>query len=175
MALVENIQREDLNAIEIAITYSRLKEECALTDQSLADRVGKGRSTITNFLQLLKLPEVIQEGLREGNISMGHARELSALDDYGFQKALYHDIINLGLSVRATEERAKAWKAQHGRTKRVEKKKLPQEYAHVQDRLRERLGIGSLSIKLSKGNTGNLVIPFQSLDEFNRLIDLLDQ
>ena len=175
MALVENIQREDLNAIEIAITYSRLKEECSLTDQTLSERVGKGRSTITNYLQLLKLPEIIQEGIREGQISMGHARELATIGDYGFQKALYQDIVTQGLSVRATEQRAKAWKSKQGRKSRTPKKSLPTAYEKVQDRLRQNLGIGTLSIKLSKDNSGNLVIPFQSLEEFNRLVDLLDQ
>jgi len=176
MALVENIQREDLNAIEIAITYSRLKEECNLTDMALSERVGKGRSTITNYLQLLKLPEIIQEGISDGQISMGHARELSAIGDYAFQKALFQDIINHGLSVRATEQRAKAWKSKQGRSTRSRRSKgLPEQYARVQDQLRQHPGIGGLSIKLSKDNAGQLVIPFRTLDEFNHLIELLDQ
>lgn len=173
MALVENIQREDLNAIEIAITYSRLKEECSLTDKELSERVGKGRSTITNYMQLLKLPDVIQEGIQAGLISMGHARELAAIDDYAFQRALYQDILNKGLSVRATEQKAKEWKSRQGRKLRSPSSTLPDAYRRVQDDLRRKLGTKKLSIKLKKDDKGNIVIPFSSLEEFNDLIDLI--
>jgi ParB family transcriptional regulator, chromosome partitioning protein len=103
MALVENIQREDLNSLEIAVTYQRLMDECSLTQEKLSDRVGKKRTTITNYIRLLKLPAEIQVGVRDNRISMGHARALISLENSDTQLKIYHKIINEGLSVRNTE------------------------------------------------------------------------
>jgi ParB family chromosome partitioning protein len=103
MSLVENIQREDLNSIEIAVTYQRLMDECTLTQEKLSERVGKKRATITNYLRLLKLPAKIQVGVRDNRISMGHARALIGLENEEAQLKIYHKILNEGLSVRNTE------------------------------------------------------------------------
>jgi len=110
MALVENIQREDLDAIEIAISYQRLIEECTLTQESLSDRVGKKRSTITNYLRLLKLPAEIQLGIRKKMLSMGHARALINIEDANDQLYIFEQIINDGLSVRKVEDMVRAIK-----------------------------------------------------------------
>ena len=104
MALVENIQREDLNAIEVAISYQRLIEECNLTQETLSERVGKKRATISNYLRLLKLPAEIQLGISQNLISMGHARALITIEDPKIQLDIYHQTINEGLSVRKVEE-----------------------------------------------------------------------
>jgi len=109
MALIENIQRQELNPIEIAITYGRLMKEFQLTQKQLADRLGKGRTTITNFLRLVSLPIKIQKGLQEGLITMGHAKVLLGVgsEDFAFQNALYTDITNKQLSIRQAEELVK--------------------------------------------------------------------
>ncbi|NJO70351.1 MAG: ParB/RepB/Spo0J family partition protein [Bacteroidetes bacterium] len=104
LALVENIQREDLDAIEIAISYQRLIDECSLTQEDMSDRVGKKRSTIANYLRLLKLPAEIQAGIRHKKITMGHARALVNVDDAEKQLSIYHHVIEEGLSVRSTED-----------------------------------------------------------------------
>ena len=103
MALIENIQRENLNAIEIALSYQRLLSECDLKQEQLGDRVGKNRSTVTNYLRLLKLPPDIQVGLRDGLLSMGHARSLIVIDNIGLQLEVFQKILTEGLSVRKTE------------------------------------------------------------------------
>jgi ParB family transcriptional regulator, chromosome partitioning protein len=111
MALVENIQREDLDAIEISLSYKRLIEECNLTQEQLAEKVSKQRSTVTNYLRLLKLPAQVQLGIRDGLISMGHARAIINIDNPGTQIEIYKQIIEQELSVRATEELARGEKA----------------------------------------------------------------
>lgn len=111
MALVENIQREDLDAIEISLSYKRLIEECNLTQEQLADKVAKQRSTVTNYLRLLKLPAQIQLGIRDGLISMGHARALINIEQASTQLDIYQQIIDNELSVRVTEELARGEKA----------------------------------------------------------------
>src|SRR5690606_2503376 len=103
IALIENIQREDLNPLEIAINYKRLQDECELTQEQLAARLGKNRSTVTNFLRLLKLPPEMQAGLRDDKISMGHAKALLAIENMTKLVAAYHETVNKGLSVRQVE------------------------------------------------------------------------
>jgi ParB family chromosome partitioning protein len=111
MALIENIQRKDLNAIEVAWSYKRLMDECSLKMEELGERVGKDRSTVNNYLRLLKLPEPIQAALRDEQLSMGHARAIIALDDANRQLALYHQITTQDLSVRAIEQLVKTEKS----------------------------------------------------------------
>ena len=172
MALVENIQREQLNAIEIALTYERLVEECNLTHDEMAKRVGKKRATISNYLRLLKLPSKIQDSLREGKIAMGHARELASIDDYAIQKAILDEIIEKGLSVRATEELVKQYK-EPKQTK--PKKPLPDAYERVQTNLRDYFGTKGVQIKLRPNGKGQIIIPFDSNNEqLNLLLDLLE-
>ncbi len=119
MALVENIQREDLDAIEVAISYQRLIEECKLTQESLSEKIGKNRSTVTNYLRLLKLPAEIQIGIIEKEISMGHARALVSITDGDFQLELFNRAIKEGLSVRQVEQLAKGNKSISSRHKRA--------------------------------------------------------
>ncbi|RMF26142.1 MAG: ParB/RepB/Spo0J family partition protein [Bacteroidetes bacterium] len=172
MALVENIQREDLNAIEVAITFQRLIDECSLTHESLSQRVGKKRSTVTNFLRLLKLPPDIQKGLKEGRISMGHARALLGVEDFAVQSALYREIITEGLSVRETERRVQAFN--QPQRPRARKPSLPDAYLQVQEQLRSRLG-AKVQLKRTPKGRGQIVIPFADDDDLNRLLDLLEE
>lgn len=172
MALVENIQRQDLDPIEVAITYSRLKEECKLTDEVLSDRVGKKRSTVTNYMGLLKLPYDIQEGLRANLLSMGHARALIGLHDFALQSALYKEIITKGLSVRQVEELA----AGYGKPKERKEAapKLPQEYQAVQKRLVSALG-AKVALKVDDRGKGQITVNFNDTEELNRLLELMEK
>ena len=140
MALVENIQREELNPIEIAITYQRLIDECSLTHESLSDRVGKKRPTITNFLSLLKLPPEIQQALKEGNISTGHAKVLKGINDFGVQSSLFRETVTKQLSVRELEDLARKFDEQKTGGKKGKKPSLPDEYVTVKSSLRKQLG-----------------------------------
>ncbi len=172
MALVENIQRENLNAIEVALTLSRLKEECSLTDEQLSDRVGKERSTITNYLRLLKLPPDIQKAIKEKTISMGHARVLAGVDDYALRDSLFRKTIREALSVRALETLASSYNENKPAGK--EKTSLPDAYDRVQQRLRERFGTPRIQVKLKGAGKGQIVIPFDSDDQLNDMLEQLD-
>lgn len=172
MALVENIQRKDLNAIEIAITYQRLKEECQLTDEQLADRVGKERSTITNQLRLLKLPPDIQEAIKARRITMGHARALVGIDDFALQKHLFRQTVEKSLSVRALEDLIRSYNQPR---ERKEKEDLPDDYQNVRQQFRNFFGTKKLQLKLQQEGKGQIVIPFSSVDELNQLLDRIDE
>lgn len=172
MALVENIQRQDLNAIEVAMTYKRLLEECSLTHEALSDRVAKNRSTVTNYLRLLKLPPSVQLGIKEARISMGHARALITVDDVALQLMLFNQILDQGLSVRQIEQLVQ----QLGQGPKAAPPKapaLPAEYRDVQERLTSHLG-AKVSLKRGKDGKGQIVIPFASDVDLNRLLDLFE-
>ncbi len=171
MALVENIQRENLNAIEIAITYQRLKEECNLTDEALASRVGKQRSTVTNHMRLLKLPPDIQKAIKDKQISMGHARVLAGVDDFALQNSLFRETLRQGLSVRALEALASA---HHDDKPRKSKPSLPDAYEDIQRRLREHLGTPRVRLKLKGEGKGQIVIGFDSNNQLNDLLEQLE-
>ncbi len=171
MALVENIQRENLNAIEIAITYQRLKEECNLTDEALASRVGKQRSTVTNHMRLLKLPPDIQKAIKDKQISMGHARVLAGVDDFALQNSLFRETLRQGLSVRALEALASA---HHDDKPRKSKPSLPDAYEDIQRRLREHLGTPRVQLKLKGEGKGQIVIGFDSTNQLNDLLEQLE-
>lgn len=173
MALVENIQRQDLNAIEVAMTYKRLMEECNLTHETLSERMGKNRSTVTNYLRLLKLPPAVQLGIKEGRISMGHARALVTVDDVAFQLMLCNQIMQQGLSVRKVEEMVKQHHAPKEQ-KKFQKPGIPAEYKSVETRLASHLG-AKVSLKLDKDGRGQIVIPFASDEDLNRLLELMEQ
>jgi ParB family chromosome partitioning protein len=173
MALVENIHREELNAIEIAITYQRLKEECNLTDEKLAGRVGKQRSTITNHLRLLKLPPDIQEAIKNQQISMGHARALAGIDNYALQSHFFKETINLNLSVRALERLIRSYSEPKQRKK--SKAELPDDYRNVQQNFRQFFGTKRLKLKLKEEGKGQIVIPFDSVKELNQLLDRIEE
>lgn len=171
MALVENIQRENLNAIEIAITYQRLKEECNLTDETLAERVGKQRSTITNNLRLLKLPPDIQKAIKDKLISAGHAKVLAGIDDFALQNSLFRETVKQGLSVRALENLASSYNTE--KPKKAQPK-MGDDYERVQQRFREFFGTPRVQVKLKTEGKGQIVIPFDSNNQLNDLLDLLE-
>lgn len=173
MALVENIQREDLNSIEISLTYQRLIDECSLTQEQLSERVGKKRTTITNYLRLLKLPAEIQAGVRDNRLSMGHAKTLINIENPETQLKIYHRILNEGLSVRNTEAivRELNYPVRKNSIK-TDKIQLPQEYLSFKNSLNSKL---NTKVELKKGNNGkgSIIISFNSEDEFNRISQIL--
>lgn len=173
MALVENIQRENLNALEIAFCYQRLIEECSLTQEKLGERVGKDRSTVTNYLRLLKLPHQIQAAIRDGRITMGHARAILGVDDIGMQLKIFNDIIENGLSVRSVEDLVRQQSAE--KSKKKEKPKTPWavEIRNLQDRLEHRYGT-KVMIKHKNNGAGQIQINYFSNDDLNRLMELMD-
>jgi ParB family chromosome partitioning protein len=176
MALVENIQREDLNAVDIAITYQRLVEECELTQEDLSVRVGKKRSTVTNYLRLLKLPAEIQIGIRENKITMGHARALVAVEDPHDQLKLFYRIVEEELSVRRTEELAR--KIEHDLVKRTPEKAeeivQTQPYEDLKNQLSDFFN-ARVSFQHNNNGSGKIVIPFRSDDELERIIGIFDR
>lgn len=175
MALIENIQRENLNAIEVALSFQRMIEECNLKQEELGDRVSKNRSTVTNYLRLLKLPPAIQAGIRDGQISMGHARALINVGEIDKQLFVFQEIIEKGLSVRMTEilvrniqEQSKPKKNQNVG------KQLDFQYQKIEDDLASRFSTRvRLNLKNSRGK-GAIEIPFDSEDDLSRILELLD-
>ncbi len=172
MALIENIQRENLNAIEIALSYQRLLSECDLKQEQLGDRVGKNRSTVTNYLRLLKLPPDIQIGLRDGLLSMGHARSLIAIDDIALQLEVFQKILTEGLSVRKTESVVRRLLNKKPNDK-VEDAVMTSEIEKVQRQLSSHFGT-MIKIKSKNNAKGEISIPFASFNELNRILDLLE-
>lgn len=174
MALIENIQRADLNAIEIAISYQRLMDECALTHEALADRVGKNRSTVTNYVRLLKLPPEIQTGIKSGEFSMGHARSLAGIDDMVRQLHLYKKAVSDHLSVRQLEQLVKdSTNSKSGQEKSQEQPR-DNEINRITKELSKIMGV-KISIKRDAKGKGMVQIPFSSDVEFNSIYDLLKE
>jgi len=172
LALIENIQREYLNAMEIANAYQRLIDECHMTQDDIAKRVGKDRSTITNFIRLLKLPTKIQDGVRKDKISMGHARALIALPNERMQLRLYEKITDGGLSVRKVEDIVRA--AQQPKKKSGPHKVDSGASASIQSLEEQlRLALGTkVKVKIKGSGRGEIVVEYYSLDDFDRLMDL---
>ena len=168
MALIENIHRENLNAIEVAISYQRLLEECELTQDQLSEKVGKDRSTVANFLRLLKLPAEIQIAIRDGFISMGHAKALISISDKKKQLVILKRIIDEDLSVRQVEMLARE------KTVKKQKNVLPESYKIQADALSKALQMG---VKVSRDNKGkgSLTINFKNDEEFERLLDFINK
>lgn len=168
MALIENTHREDLDAIEIAMGYQRLIEECGLTQEELSGKIGKDRSTVTNYLRLLKLPPVIQLAIREKKITMGHARALINIDNPISQLNVFDKILDESLSVRATEEKARSTKGQ------ASAKKSPGHNAEDKQIEQGLSGVFSSKVKVSRsGGKGKIVIPFSSDEQFRKILALL--
>lgn len=175
MALIENIQREDLNSIEVALTYQRLIDECNLTHENLGDRLGKDRSTITNYLRLLKLPPEIQKALRDKILSMGHARAIISVPEVDKQLYVLKEINNKGLSVRKTEELVRLLSA--GSSSKSNAKKevaLPVTYKNVQTKLMD-IFETKVKIKKTTADKGEIIIPFYSVSDLNRLLDIIEK
>lgn len=171
MALVENIQRQDLDPIEIALSYQRLIDEIALTQEQMSDRVGKKRSTIANYLRLLKLDPIIQTGMRDGFISMGHGRAIINIENQNDQLDIYEKIITDKLSVRATEQLVKNYhnpitikgseSQEHPKFVKKGIKEFSEYFGH------------KIGVKLSKNGKGQITIPFHSEEDFNRIKKLV--
>ncbi|TFH48598.1 MAG: ParB/RepB/Spo0J family partition protein [Bacteroidia bacterium] len=176
MALVENIQREDLDAVEVAISYQRLIEECSLTQEQLSDRVGKQRSTVSNYLRLLRLPAEIQLGIRNKNLTMGHARTLVNIEDPQKQINVYYHIIEEDLSVRATEDLVRHIQSGTAKdpVKSDKRKKLTREFEELSDQL-AKLFATEVQFRINEKGRGKIVIPFGNIDEMERIIGLLDK
>ncbi|RLD76743.1 MAG: chromosome partitioning protein ParB [Bacteroidetes bacterium] len=172
MALVENIHRKDLNAIEIAISYQRLIEECELTHEKLSERISKNRSTITNYLRLLKLPAEIQLALRDDKISMGHARALINVTDPEIQLGILKKIIARDLSVRQVEELVRNFQVLPPVTKK-DPVELPEFFNSTAVELRDKLGT-NVNIRRNNNGKGQIVISFESDQDFSRILALLD-
>jgi len=172
MALIENIQRENLNAIEVALSFQRMIEECSLKQEELGVRVSKNRSTVTNYLRLLKLPPSIQASLRDGDITMGHAKALINIDDPSKQIFIHQHIVKQGLSVRKTEEMVRDMQKAP-----VKKEKRPGplsfQVQKIQDDLASKF---STRVKLKMGSQGKGVIeiPFLSENDLSRILEMLD-
>jgi len=173
LALVENIQREDLDAIEVAISYQRLIDECQLTQENLGDRVGKKRATVTNYLRLLKLPAEIQAGIREKKIGMGHARALLGIDAPEQQVEIYEKTVAQDLSVRAVEKMVQKIK-EGSHDLEEESEDTDQEYIQLREHLSHHFGVSVEFKRNTKGN-GKIVIPFKTDDELQRIVSVLDK
>lgn len=174
MALVENIQRENLNPIEIAISYKRLTDECNMTPDQLATKVGKDRSTVSNYVRLLKLPPKIQAAIRDNIISMGHARAMINVDDVGTQLMIFDEILKHNLSVRKVEELVRISTGKRTKTGKDNKSKtLPFEYKTIQDRL---AGFYETKVEVKTGSkgSGKIILSYYNTDDLNRLLDLLE-
>jgi len=170
MALVENIQREDLDAIEVALTYQRLLEEIGLTQEALSQRIGKERSTITNSIRLLKLNPDVQQAIRNGNISAGHGRAILSLENPEDQQALFKQIVNNRLSVRQAEEAAKHFKSPKEISISKEQKTLPNNLRRAEKTLADTLAL-KVEIKSSaKGDKGKIVLNFDNEEELEKIL-----
>lgn len=174
MALVENIHRKDLDPIEIALSYQRLIEECNLTQEQLSERVGKNRSTIANFLRLLKLPDEIQLGLRQNKISVGHARALINIEDTDTQRMIYQQIIRYDFSVRKVEDIVRELNTDNSKksSASIRHYQRTKELKSLKDRLSQKLNC-RVDIKKTQVGTGKIVLFFENEIEFNNLLKLL--
>lgn len=175
LALLENLQREDLNAVEIALSYKRMMEELNYTQEQVAERMGKERSTVTNYLRLLKLPPDIQLAVRNGSLSMGHARALVNIDTIDKQLFVYKEIKDKGLSVRQTEELVRnMYKAEKsGAVKSSVKSELPAAYKKIEDNLASHFATKVKMVHNKKGY-GSITIEYYSLEELNKLLDAMN-
>lgn len=177
MALIENIQREDLNAIEIALTFKKLIDQYNLTQERLSERIGKKRATIANFLRLLKLPAEVQLGLRDKRVDMGHARALLTIEKPSLQLKLYDEILRHGLSVRKVEELAKAYQNGVIPKDKPEKESSTRFTSSDFDILKKHLSSAfntQVQFSCDKSGKGKITFPFKNDDELERLITIFD-
>ncbi|RLD72913.1 MAG: chromosome partitioning protein ParB [Bacteroidetes bacterium] len=172
LALVENIQREDLDAIEVAVSYARLIEEFELTQEELGGRVGKKRATIANYLRLLNLPVEIQTAIREKKVSMGHARALVGIEDKEYQLEVFSKILSQDLSVRQVEALAKKSKVSESGSETPEE--IRSDYEDLREHLSHYFG-ATIEFKRSNKGSGRIVIPFKSDEDLQRIVSILDK
>lgn len=177
MALIENIQREDLNAIEIALAFKKLMEDYALTQEQLSDRVGKKRATIANYLRLLRLPAEIQMALKDAKISMGHARALLGVDDPELQLAFYEQVLSDALSVRQVEQLVRDYlsESEAPRQKKSPKRRATSSEYDVLSRRFSDLFKTKVSMKVNDNGKGRITIPFESTEQLEEIIAMLDK
>ena len=175
MALVENIQRHDLDPIEIALSYQRLIEEIQLTQEQMSERVGKKRSTITNYLRLLKLDPIIQTGIRDGFISMGHGRAIINIENQDVQSNIYHKIVSQNLSVRETEVLVKNYQNSLKPSSNKTTKSNSFSIEEVQKKTFTNFFGAKVDVKLSGNGKGKITIPFHSEEDFKRIIKLINK
>jgi len=176
MALVENIQRQDLDPIEIALSYQRLIDEINLTQEQMSERVGKKRSTIANYLRLLKLDPIIQTGMRDGFISMGHGRALITIEDQAIQLDIYEKVLSNKLSVRDTEVLVRNYNNDENTTAPIKKEAdnaMPNFVKSGINSFSEYFG-HKIDVKVSKNGKGKITIPFHSEEDFNRIKKLVE-
>jgi len=176
LALVENIQREDLDAVEVAISFQRLIEECKLTQEQLSERVGKQRSTVANYLRLLKLPAEIQLGIKNKHVMMGHARTLVNIEDPKKQMVVYYKIIEGDLSVRQAEELVRLLQTEKIKdpAKLERKRKLNQDFAQLSEHLK-RIFSSKVNFRINELGKGKIVISFESAEEMERILGIFDR
>ncbi len=174
MALVENIQREDLDSIEIALSYQRLMDELEYTQEELSSRVGKKRSTIANYLRLLKLPAVIQKGLIEKQISMGHARAIINIEDPDTQIMIFSQTIKHGFSVRKVEEIVRDLNVQEGKvSSKTPKSKFPNEFQVIKNQL-DNIFSTRIDFSMNEKGKGKITIPFKSEKDLERIVKIIE-
>ena len=176
LALVENIQREDLDAIEVAISFQRLIDECELTQEQLSDRVGKQRPTVANYLRLLKLPAEIQLGIRNKQLMMGHARTLVNIEDPKNQINIYYKIIDGELSVRQAEELVRQLQSERGKdpAKVDKKRQLNDDFAQLSNHL-NKIFSSKVNFRINEKGKGKIVITFETPEEMERILGVFDR
>lgn len=177
MALIENIQREDLNAIEIALTFKKLIDQYDLTQERLSERIGKKRATVANFLRLLKLPAEVQLGLRDKLVDMGHARALLSIDDPMIQLKLYNEIVKQGLSVRKVEELVKSYRDGSAAASERVARRNAESGNHDFDLLKKHLSAAfktRVQFSCDRNGKGKITFPFKNEDELAKLITIFD-
>ena len=173
LALLENLQREDLNAMEISLSYKRMMEELDFTQEQVAERMGKDRSTIANFIRLLKLPPDIQLAVRNGDISMGHARALINVDTIDKQLYIYKEIKDKGLSVRQTEALVRNLYKQGGVVKKTSKSQLPPAFQRIEDKLASHFST-RVKLRHSRNGSGQIILEYYSQEELNKILRQMD-
>ena len=172
LALLENLQREDLNAIEIALSYKRMMDDINYTQEQVAERMGKERSTVANYIRLLKLPPDIQVAVRNGSLSMGHARALINVNTIDQQLFIFHEIVERRLSVRQTEELVRKMYKSDEPVKDIIKPFLPPAYKKIEDNLASHFST-KVKLQYNKKGNGSITIEYYSLQELNKILDQL--
>ncbi len=173
MALLENLQRENLNAIEIALSYKRLMEECSLTQEQVAERMKKERSTVTNYIRLLKLPPDIQKAVRDGSLSMGHARSITGLENVDEQLYVFRECVSKGMSVRQVEAMVKAMQQERKpqATTKTEAK-LPPAFKRIEDNMASHFS-SKVVLDRKKNGKGSITIDFHNDEELEKIMELM--
>jgi ParB family chromosome partitioning protein len=173
LALLENLQREDLNAMEVSLSYKRMMEELDFTQEQVAERMGKDRSTVANFIRLLKLPPDIQLAVRSGELSMGHARALINVDTIDKQLFIYKEIKEKDLSVRQTEALVRNFYKQGGSVKKSSKSQLPPAFQRIEDKLASHFST-RVKLRHSRNGSGQIIIDYYSQDELTKILRQMD-